>query len=59
MLEKNMDANVQSGHMVTCAKSNKPKETLWYKGLGSRIFIKQYLEWKDILRSCTNLLERL
>ena len=32
-----MEANVQSGHVVTRAKSDKPKETLWHKGLGSRI----------------------
>ena len=32
-----MEANVQSGLVVTRAKSDKPKETLWHKGLGSRI----------------------
>ena len=32
-----MIANVQSGHLVTGAKSYKPEETLRHKGLGFRL----------------------
>ena len=31
----NMEADVQSGHLVTGAESYKPKATLWHKGSGS------------------------
>ena len=37
ILESNMEAGVQSGHVVIRAKSHKPKETLWHNDLGSRI----------------------
>ena len=30
-----MVANVQSGHVVTRAESDKPKATLWHKDSGS------------------------
>ena len=38
---RNMIANVQSGHLVTGAEPYKPKATLWHKGSGSG---------KDIIR---------
>jgi len=34
-----MKVNVQSGHMVTCAKSYKPEAILRNKDLGHRIIL--------------------
>ena len=51
-----MEANVQSGHMVTCAKSYKPKETLWHKGLGHRIILNKIYDGKVTNADCTGLM---
>ena len=45
-----MEANVQSGPLVTGAEPYKPKATLWHKGSGSG----GNLEWKTSCVCCTD-----
>ena len=51
-----MEANVQSGHMVTCAKSYKPEATLRHKGLGHRIIQNKIYDGKVASADCTDLM---
>ena len=51
-----MEANVQSGHMVTCAKSYKPETTLRHKDLGHRIILNNIYDGKVACADRTDLM---
>ena len=51
-----MEANVQSCHMVTCAKSYKPEATLRHKGLGHRIIQHKIYDGKVASADCIDLM---
>ena len=54
-----MEANVQSGRMVTYAELDKPKESLWHKDSGPRIIQNIIQDGKVACVDCTDFMKEI